>query len=105
MRSLHSLRENILVVLSLGHEPEATLLTGSPLLNFGIVADAIVFVLGVVWCRQMLGRWRHDLEEFRTTTDNNVRLVLAFLWGLTAVILVALLASVAGIIGKIGLLP
>lgn len=33
-------------------------------LTFGVVLDAVRVALGVVWCREMFGRWPSDLAEF-----------------------------------------
>ena len=67
-------------------------------LSFGVVLDAILLVLGIAWCREMFGRWRGDLAEFRTTKDPSVRTVSSILWGATAVIAVLLVNFAIGIV-------
>ena len=74
------------------------------LLNFGVVANAALVVLGLFWCREMLGRWRRDLDELRSGSDANARLAIVALWVATAVILVLLITFTAGILKSIGLL-
>jgi hypothetical protein len=73
-------------------------------LNFGIVINAILLVLGVLWCREMFGRWRRDLDEFRNTKDASTRQVLIALWVVTAVIAVLLINFFIGILANIGVL-
>jgi hypothetical protein len=74
------------------------------LLNFGVVAYAIFIVLGLLWCREMFGRWRSDLDEYRSTTDSKARTILVVLWVATALILAFLINFLVGILRKFGLL-
>lgn len=71
-------------------------------MTFGIVLDAIPLVLGAIWCREMFGRWRRDLAEFRSTKDSTVRQVLVLLWGATALIVVLMLNFLVGILRSLG---
>ncbi|HLQ37912.1 MAG TPA: hypothetical protein VK348_08930 [Planctomycetota bacterium] len=73
-------------------------------LNFGIVFNAVLLVLGLIWCREMLGRWRRDLDEFRSTKDASARQVLVVLWGATALILILLINFFVGMLKNIGVL-
>lgn len=73
-------------------------------LNFGVVLNAILLVMGGLWCREMFARWRKDLHEYRTTEDASTRHVLIFLWGLTALIALLIVNFVVGILRNVGLL-
>lgn len=73
-------------------------------LNFGIVINAVLMVLGVLWCREMFGRWRRDLDEFRSTKDSSTRQVLIVLWLLTAIIVILLVNFFVGILRSVGVL-
>jgi len=73
-------------------------------LNFGIVINAILLVLGVLWCREMFGRWRRDLDDFRSTKDASTRQVLIALWVVTALIALLLINFFIGILANIGIL-
>ncbi|MFT5291931.1 MAG: hypothetical protein ACI8QS_000944 [Planctomycetota bacterium] len=73
-------------------------------LSFGLVIDAVLMVLAILWCREMLGRWRSDLSEFRSTNYANTKQVLVGLWVVTAVILLLLVNFFAGILRGIGVL-
>jgi hypothetical protein len=73
-------------------------------LNFGIVVNAVLIVLGILWCREMFGRWRRDLDEFRTTKDASTRQALMVMWLLTTVIVVLLLNCFVGILTNVGIL-
>lgn len=73
------------------------------LLDFGVVINAILVVVGIVWCREMFGRWRRDLAEIRAPKDPTDRQVLVFLWALTAVIVVLLVNFAFGLLRNLGL--
>ena len=73
-------------------------------LNFGLVINAILVVLGILWCREMFGRWRNDLAEYRGSEDASTRQALIILWGITAVIVVLLLNFFVGLAKNIGVL-
>ncbi len=34
--------------------------------DFGVVINAILLVLGLVWCKEVAGRWRDDVDELRS---------------------------------------
>ena len=72
-------------------------------LDFGAIINAILVVVGIVWCREMFGRWRRDLAEFRAPSDPTDRQVLVFLLGITAVIVVLLVNFAFGLLRNIGL--
>jgi hypothetical protein len=74
------------------------------LLDFGIVINAVLLVMGLLWCREMAGRWRSDLDEFRSTKDPGARHVLIVLWALTGVIVVLMLDFLVGILISVGVL-
>ena len=69
------------------------------LLDYGVVIKAILLVGGIYWCHEMFGRWRKDLEEYRTSDDQADRLVIALLWGVTVVILLLMINFVLGLLG------
>lgn len=73
------------------------------LLDFGIVLNAILVVVGIVWCREMFGRWRRDLAELRNPKDPADRQALVFLWVVTAVIVLLLLNFAVGLLRNLGL--
>lgn len=49
--------------------------------------QAILFALGVWWCKEMLSRWRDDLAKLRKPNDAADRVVIVILWGVTGLIL------------------
>lgn len=67
-------------------------------LTFGVVLDAILLVFGIAWCREMFGRWRSDLAEFRTTEDSGIRVVSLLLWSATGLIIVLVINFGVGIV-------
>jgi len=73
------------------------------LLNFGVVINAILVVVGIVWCREMLGRWRRDFAEIRAPKDPADRQALVFLWVVTALIVLLLVNFAVGLLRNVGL--
>jgi hypothetical protein len=73
-------------------------------LTFGLVIDAVLVVLGILWCREMFGRWPKDVAEYRSTKDASTRQVLMILWGITALIVLMLINFFVGILRGIGVL-
>lgn len=73
-------------------------------LNFGVVINAILVVLGLLWCREMFGRWRNDLAEYQGAKDASARQALIVLWVVTAVILVLLFNFSVGLLENVGVL-
>ena len=72
------------------------------MLSFGVVTQAVLLVLAIVWCHQMLGRWRSDLQELRSRADSNEKGVIVILWSVTACVLVFAVSSVGGIASRFG---
>ena len=70
--------------------------------SFGVIGQAVLLVLGGIWCWEMFRRGRRDLDELRSSRDLNVRIAIAGLWAVTAVILLFWLGSVVGILGGVG---
>lgn len=73
-------------------------------LNFGVILNALLVVGGVLWCREMFGRWNKDLAEFRGSKDPSTRWAIGLLWALTAVIALLLLNWAIWIVRSIGAL-
>jgi hypothetical protein len=67
-------------------------------LNFGIILNAILFALGVVWCKEIFGRFRSELARFRITKDSAEKGVIVFFWVLTAVILLLMVNFAGGLV-------
>jgi hypothetical protein len=75
-------------------------------LDAGTLTRAASIVAGIVWCGQMLRRWRGDLEELRTSADATERAVIVGLWlatlavgGWVAASLVRIVVGIAGALG------
>lgn len=64
------------------------------LLDFGVVWNAVLLVLGILWCREIFGRFAADLEEFRHAEDAAERGAIA-LWWVVTVVIVLLMANFA----------
>ncbi len=73
-------------------------------LDFGLVLNAVLVVIGVLWCREMLGRWRKDAADYKAATDASTRQVILVLWGITAVVVLLLVNFFVGILKNVGVL-
>lgn len=55
------------------------------------VADQIIpaalFVLGLYWCKEVIGRLPKDISEFKQSQGHRNKLSIAFFWALTLGIL------------------
>lgn len=68
-------------------------------LSFGCFPSIVFAIVAVLWLHEMAGRWRSDLEEFRTTADRSAKLVIAALWLVTAFIALTCADFVVGLFG------
>ena len=51
------------------------------------LVQAILFALGIWWCKEIFSRWRDDLAKMREPDDQADRAVIIILWSITAVVL------------------
>ena len=56
-----------------------------------MLVQAILFALGVWWCKEILSRFRDDLAKLREPDDQADRIVIILLWIITVVILLVCL--------------
>lgn len=61
-------------------------------LDFGLVWNAVLLVIGILWCREIFGRFATDLEELRQSEDSAEQGAIVLWWGVT-VIVVLLMAN------------
>lgn len=57
------------------------------MLSPGILIQAILFALGVWWCKEILSRFQDDLAKMREPDDQADRVVIIIYWVITAVVL------------------
>jgi hypothetical protein len=65
------------------------------------VVQAILFALGMWWCKEMLSRWRDDLARMREPKDPVDRAVIVILWSITGLVLLLCLRFAWNICGSI----
>ncbi|MHC4859025.1 MAG: hypothetical protein ACYTDY_02910 [Planctomycetota bacterium] len=68
-------------------------------LSFGVVLNAILLVLGILWCRFVFGHFRSDVTRLRESRDPAEKHVILFFWSITAVVLVLMVDFVGGLLG------
>lgn len=49
--------------------------------------QAILFALGIWWCKEILSRWREDLAKVRDPNDQADRVVVILFWIITGLVL------------------
>ena len=70
-------------------------------LNLGMLVQAILFVVGVWWCKEILSRWREDLEKVREPDDQADRVVVIIFWIITGLVLFLCVRFALSIVGSI----
>lgn len=71
-------------------------------LNFGLLINAALIVGGLLWCREMFGRWQKDVAEYKAAKDASTRQVILLLWGVTALVVLLLVDLFVGILKNLG---
>jgi len=77
-----------------GHQPGET-----DMLSPGTLVNAVFVVGGLVWCKEVVARFRIDLAEFRDSADGSRRLAIGAIWMLTLAIAAWLLRQVSSWVG------
>ena len=62
--------------------------------NYRVFGGAFLLLLGILWCREIFGRFHSDLEELRKTQDTVHKAVILFYWVLTVPIMIVMAAIV-----------
>ncbi len=53
---------------------------------FYVLALAGLYVLGLVWCYKVIGRFREDVQEIREVKEITRTAVIIFIWIITVII-------------------
>ncbi len=51
-----------------------------------VVLPALLYAGGIYWCLQIYGRRRHDVRRMKESSDNTEKVVIVFIWLLTALV-------------------
>ena len=70
------------------------------MLSFGLLWRAGMLIAGLWWCKEILGRWREDVEELKAP-DATRRGVILGLWAFTAVVMALIGLFLWGLIANI----
>ena len=49
-------------------------------ISFGHIVKAVLFAVGVWWCKEIFSRLPKDIQEFKSPEDNTARPVILFYW-------------------------
>lgn len=66
----------------------------------GLLCLALL-VLGVFWCKEVIGRWRSDVEELRASEDKVRKAVIIGIWVVTFFIAMYIVSIAAALIWRI----
>ena len=55
-----------------------------------ILAQVFLVILGFLWCKEVLGRFRSDLTDFKETRDSGLKGAIVFYWVLTLLIMIVM---------------
>ena len=58
---------------------------------FYVFALAGLYILGVLWCYEVIGRFREDIREIRELKGVTRKAVIIFIWILTVIIAIVLI--------------
>ncbi len=71
---------------------------------FNVFAMAGLYILGVLWCYEIIGRFRQDVQELRELKEFSRKAAIIFIWIITVIIGILLIRySVVIIKGLISL--
>jgi hypothetical protein len=66
--------------------------------RYWFAGQVLLILFGVWWCYEILGRFGDDLAHLRQTRDRDTRRAILVTWGVTVVVLVALVAITPGVV-------
>lgn len=69
--------------------------------TFGFLRDSVLFVVGLCWLGAMFRRMPRDVDVLRESRVIRDWVVIAALWGVTAVVLVCMLGASLGVVRSI----
>jgi hypothetical protein len=58
---------------------------------FYVLALAGLYVLGLVWCYEVIGRFREDIREIREVKEVTRKGAIIFIWIITVIIAIVLI--------------
>ncbi len=58
---------------------------------FNVFALAGLYILGVLWCYEIIGRFREDVQEIREVKEFTRKAAIIFIWAITVVIAIVLI--------------
>lgn len=64
----------------------------------GALLWVALLVLGVIWCKEVIGRWRSDVEELRGCEDKVRKAVIVGIWAVTLLIALMVIISAGGLL-------
>lgn len=69
-------------------------------ISFGDLIRVAILIIGVLWCKEIFGRLRNDLAEFKNPEDITTRPVILFFWTVTAGFILFILNFVWGLVQR-----
>ena len=69
--------------------------------GYGMVLRVLLLVIGVLWCRDVFGRFRSDVAVIRESDDRGHKAVVIFWWILTAGVVLLMLSFAWNLLGNV----
>jgi hypothetical protein len=66
-------------------------IVGRGVFMFYVLALAGLYILGLWWCYEVIGRFREDVKEIREIKGVTRKAVIIFIWAITVIIAIALI--------------
>ena len=58
---------------------------------FNVFALVGLYILGVLWCYEIIGRFRQDVQELRELKEFTRKAAIIFIWAITVLIAIVLI--------------
>jgi hypothetical protein len=58
---------------------------------FNVFAMAGLYIIGVLWCYEIVRRFREDVKEIREVKEFTRKAAIIFIWALTVIIAIVLI--------------
>jgi hypothetical protein len=69
-------------------------------IGFGDLIKIAILIVGILWCKEIFGRFRSDLAEFKNSKDSTARPVILFFWAITLGFILFALNFVWGLVKR-----
>ena len=69
-------------------------------ITFGDLIRIAILIIGILWCKEVFGRFRDDVVEFKEAKDSSTRPVIIFFWVITFGFILYFISFVWGLLKR-----